>query len=201
MVHAVFAVLQNGEFVIVPDAVLRPPTRSERWYMLSHRDTQRWREVEALAMLNKLVEIAETPVHQRAEPIQEYPGRVQAAKERVNVEAVLLVAGMDKEEAAFTRRDCYLKCLTTALAAERYRRAHGAWPPTLAALAPPFLATAPLDVFDAAPLRYGSLKDGLVIYSLCPDAKGNIYDPEAPSPPGEGIAVRLWDVTQRKKSE
>ncbi len=41
-----------------------------------------------------------------------------------------------------------------AIAMEQYRRAHGAWPATLAELAPKFLPTAPIDPYDGKPLRY-----------------------------------------------
>ncbi len=201
MVHATFTVMQNGEFVYdASQERLRPPTGIELWYTLPHHDTLRLQEVEALPMLNKLVEIAETPAHQRAGLIREFQALVQAAGKRDNL-AALLVHGTEKLEAAFTRRDCYLSCLTTALAAERYRWQHHDWPPSLEALAPKFLAAPPLDAFDAQPLRYRRLNDGLVIYSLCPDGKGQVFDPNKPSPPGEGIAVRLWDVQQRKQDK
>ncbi len=42
----------------------------------------------------------------------------------------------------------------TALAAEAYRRDHGAWPASLSHLVPAYLPRVPLDPFDGAPLRY-----------------------------------------------
>jgi len=41
-----------------------------------------------------------------------------------------------------------------AIALERWRRAHGAWPTELAQLVPEFLASVPSDAFDGDPLRY-----------------------------------------------
>jgi hypothetical protein len=51
----------------------------------------------------------------------------------------------------------------------------------------------------AAPLRYALREDGVTVYSLCSDAKGATFDRDAP--PGEGIAVRLWDVAERGKRD
>ena len=176
----------------------RQPTWSERCCTVIDRDGLRVQLARGFPIWNKLVEVGETLPHLRAKPLQELHALIAAHPRDF---AALTAAPLERLETAFTRTDSYLNCLAAALAAERYRQFDRAWPPTLAALAPPFLATAPLDVFDAQPLRYASLKDGVVIYSLCPDAKGQVYDPDEPSPPGEGIAVRLWDVTQRKKSE
>jgi hypothetical protein len=201
--HRTFQVLQDGEFVvdIYGDRVLRPATWSERWYTLHHRDALRLQEVEAFPMLNRLVEIAETPAHLRARPLQEFRAMVQSAKERVNAEAVLLLGGMDRHEAAFTRCDAYLACLAAALAAERHRRARGEWPPSLEALAPQFLGALPLDPADGQPVRYAKRDDGAVVYSGTADGKGQVFDPDGPLTPGEGIAVRLWDPDRRGKSD
>jgi hypothetical protein len=57
------------------------------------------------------------------------------------------------------------------------------------------------DPFDAEPLHYADTEDGVVIYSALADGKGNVFDPDEPSPPGVGIAVRLWEVAQRGKAD
>jgi hypothetical protein len=66
-----------------------------------------------------------------------------------------------------------LRCAIAALAAERYRLAHGAWPPSLAALVPHYLSAVPLDLYAGKPLRLRRLGDGLVIYSVGLDGSDN----------------------------
>jgi hypothetical protein len=54
-----------------------------------------------------------------------------------------------------------------ALAAERYRRAHGgAPPPALDALVPEYMAGVPIDPFTSKPLLYRITGDAYVIYSV-----------------------------------
>jgi hypothetical protein len=52
------------------------------------------------------------------------------------------------------------RILIAALALERYRGRHGAYPPTLASLAPEFLKVEPVDFMDGRPLRYQLNGDG-----------------------------------------
>ena len=55
----------------------------------------------------------------------------------------------------------------TALALERYRRAQGEFPDSLAPLAPQFIAVVPHDVIGGQPLKYRRTSDGqFVLYSI-----------------------------------
>ncbi len=82
---------------------------------------------------------------------------------------VLLLPALDKaiisgRMAVFSR-----DVATTALALESYRRDHGGYPATLAALVPSYLPDVPRDVFDGKPLRY-FLRDGKpLLYSIGTD--------------------------------
>ena len=93
-----------------------------------------------------------------------------------------------------------LRCAIVALAAERYRIAHGHWPESLTLLVPEFLAKVPLDPYDANPLRYRRLADGVVIYSIGKNEKddGGKFDRqnlrESPD-----IGFQLWDVNRRRQ--
>jgi hypothetical protein len=175
----------------------RPATWGERCRTFYGRDALRRGHADALPLLNKLVEVGEAPPHLRPQLLQEFQAMLAA---RLRNPATVLAGMLDRVEPPFTRNEVYLKCLTVALAAERYRRARGDWPPSLEALAPQYLGAAPLDPFDAQPLGYARLKDGVAIYSLCPDAKGGVFDPEEP-PPGEGVGVRLWDADRRGEAD
>jgi len=95
-----------------------------------------------------------------------------------------------------------LRCAIAALAAERYRRAHDAWPETLAALTPAQLETTLLDPYDAKSLRWRRVPDGAVIYSVGPDRQdnGGTFDAKKPNGPGVDLGLRLWDKSQRRRT-
>jgi hypothetical protein len=93
------------------------------------------------------------------------------------------------------------RCSVTAVAAERYRLRHGAWPAGLAALVPEFLPEVPVDPFDGRPLRYRRLADGVVIYSVSEDGidDGGHSSDLLPPPAGTDVGFRLWDVPHRRQ--
>ena len=104
-------------------------------------------------------------------------------------------------EEQFCAHQARLRCLIAALAAERYRRAHGRWPETLDRLTPEWLGAVPLDPFDGLPLRSARLADGLVIYSVGFDGKddgGRLAAHWASVLDGD-LGFRLWDVPQRRR--
>jgi type II secretory pathway pseudopilin PulG len=54
-----------------------------------------------------------------------------------------------------------------AIALERYRLAHGAYPESLDALSPQFIAKLPHDVINGQPLHYRRTSDGqFILYSV-----------------------------------
>jgi hypothetical protein len=103
----------------------------------------------------------------------------------------------------YWRNRAALRSAAAALAAERYRLAHGRWPESLAELVPTFMAKRPLDPYDGAPLRSRRLEDGCVIYSIGEDRHddgGNLVRKWWPSPPaGTDIGFRLWDAARRRR--
>jgi hypothetical protein len=68
------------------------------------------------------------------------------------------------------------RIIVTAIALERFRQQHGAYPRTLAELAPEFLKSAPIDFMDGQPLRYRADQAGhFMLYSVgvdCADHGG-----------------------------
>ena len=76
------------------------------------------------------------------------------------------------------------RLLITAIALERYRGRHGAYPATLEALAPRLLAEPPIDFMDGKPLRYRHTNDGqFVLYSVGlsgVDDGGRMQSPQRP---------------------
>jgi hypothetical protein len=74
------------------------------------------------------------------------------------------------------------RIIITALALERYHGKYGAYPQALAALAPEFVKTVPVDFMDGQPLRYRLTDDGhFVLYSVGLDGVdngGQLRDPK-----------------------
>ncbi len=65
-----------------------------------------------------------------------------------------------------------VQCARTAVALERWRLAHGAYPDSLAALVPGLLPVVPHDVIDGQPLRYRRAEEGgYLLYSIAIDGK------------------------------
>lgn len=86
-----------------------------------------------------------------------------------------------------------------AAAAERYRLAHGEWPPSLEALAPAFVQSVPRDPYGGQPLRCRPTDDGdFIIYSVW---KNHRDDGGLPPNPNEfhtnDLVFRLFSETQR----
>jgi ABC-type transport system involved in multi-copper enzyme maturation permease subunit len=96
-----------------------------------------------------------------------------------------------------------LRCAVAALAAERYRRRHGAWPERLDQLTPDLLEKVPADPFTGRPLILRRLDDGLVIYSVGADGQDDGGDvdgrPTINREAAKDIGFRLWDVPRRRQ--
>ena len=100
-----------------------------------------------------------------------------------------------------TRLQAFLRCQTTALAAERYRRRHDDWPASLDQLAPELMSAVRDDPYTGRPLIYRRLPDGVVIYAVGKDGvdDGGNVDAANPNLPGADIGVRLWDPAKRRQ--
>jgi hypothetical protein len=79
----------------------------------------------------------------------------------------------------------------TAFALEWYRRDHGRYPKSLAALAPKYLATVPQDRFSGKPLIYRSSEKGYLLYSVGVDGRDDGGRTAGDDPPGDDLPVRM----------
>jgi hypothetical protein len=111
----------------------------------------------------------------------------------------LLLPALSKLREANLRSQARLRSAVTALAAERYRRQHGAWPEKLDALVPTELKQAGVDPFNGEPLIFRRLPDGLVIYSVGQNRidDGGLLSASKNGSPAD-IGFRLWDVSLRR---
>ncbi len=141
--------------------------------------------------------------HGRARPANRRPGRAERLRNlqpEVDGDAFPLLAALVRDlpalERRFTACEAQLRCAAAAVAAERFRCTRGRWPKSLDELAPAFLKETPHDPADGEPLGYERTDDGVVISSRCHDDRGRMFRNDDATGRG-GVAVRLWDVSQR----
>jgi hypothetical protein len=156
-----------------------------------------------LKLNTEIVEIAKAPLEDRDQLFAEKQTMARRmpifSHEFVRPKIQKLTADLHATE---TRTRAELRCAIAALAAERYRRAQGAWPETLAALTPAQLEAPLLDPYNATALRWRRVQDGAVIYSIGPDRQdnGGTFDAKKTNGPGVDLGLRLWDTGKRRRA-
>lgn len=154
---------------------------------------------EYLHAMNDIVEVVKLPTHERHAPLRDWDEETRGTK---NIAIGLLCPSLVKIHEADCRSQGLVCSAVAALACERYRRRHGAWPATLDELvAKKLLNVPPADPMDNRPLRYRRAEDGIVIYSIgidMTDNRGNI-DHARPNLPGVDYGFRLWNVDRRRQ--
>jgi len=78
----------------------------------------------------------------------------------------IYVPAMARAIDADVRNRAYLRTVTVALAAARYKAEQGEYPESADALTPDYLETIPIDPSGGAAIQYRNLDDGFVAYSL-----------------------------------
>jgi hypothetical protein len=146
--------------------------------------------------LNELVEITRLPVEEQV------PRLVQFYASRGSKPLLIRSVGFSTSmvDHAVLGSKAGLRCAIVAIALERYRRVHGRWPDSLAALVPEYIPSVPIDPYDGAPLRFRRLADRVIVYSVSLDRQdngGNITD--NPTIAGADLGFRLWDVNRRRQ--
>jgi hypothetical protein len=197
--HATFEALESGD---VPFSKLEGTAPKWTDYLYGWFSREKFREAHPamLASMSRFLDIARLPMHEQAAAERQLDSELRKLKQSDPV-AVLFIPALNKVSDASRRKHAYLRCMSTALAAERCRQANKSWPISLDKLCPQFLAAVPRDPFDGEPLRYRHVEDGAVIYSVSSDRtddKGNL-DPAHPNQPGVDIGYRLWDVAKRRQ--
>jgi hypothetical protein len=150
-----------------------------------------------LRFMTQIVEATKLPPVEQAKRQKQLNAEVRSHGlfVRAFVPAVIKVTEADQRTRGF------LRCAIVALAAERYRRAHGNWPASIQALVDEgLLQGVPTDPYDGAPLRYRVRDDRVVIYSIGHDLQdnGGTFDNKAGYTDGTDIGFTLWNVSQRR---
>ncbi len=144
-----------------------------------------------LRLSNRAEQIAALPVEEQRNAFQ----RLEEDTRNLPFSSRTLVPGILWAATACLNSRARLRCAGAALACERYRMAHGAWPSALNDLVPEFLAGLPRDPFDGKPLRFRRHNGQLVIYSVGEDRRDDGGETESLShvPAGRDLEFRIWD--------
>jgi hypothetical protein len=153
---------------------------------------------QVLGIMTGYVDVARRPPEEWGDLFLELDGRVHGLPQSP---AKLLVPALSKVGEAARRQHAQLRSLGALFAVERYRLKHGRWPDNLACLVPDYLPAVPTDPYDAQPLRYARLDDGVVVYSVGLDAEddGGHLNNSQPAEPGFDQGYRLWDPAHRRQ--
>jgi hypothetical protein len=203
MLHEMLDALESGDVPLsaVLDDQREGATVRRRlafgWWV---RDTLRADHPRALALMTRRVAEVRLPPQEQAAAEKAFAVDVHRLPPDEALATRLLMPAVEKIGPAERRRLAAVRCLLAAAAAERYRQEHGAWPESLARLAPGLLTEVPLDPYDGRPLRYRRLEDGVVVYSVGEDGKddGGKLRREGFTPAPD-VGYRLWDVKHRRQ--
>jgi hypothetical protein len=164
----------------------------------------RYGEAPTLELMTRYLESLSLPPAERRAALDKFDRELRQLKADHHkhldlLPAMLLMPAMTRVVAAFDHEQAVLRCAGVALAAERYRQAHNAWPESFAQLVPEQLAKIPEDPFGAGPLRYRRLAEGVVIYSVGQDGKDNNGEInwENWAKTGADVGFRLWNPDKR----
>ncbi len=139
-----------------------------------------------LAAFNDAVHIASMPCPSRRPVVQWFIARANGNRD--GVWRGLAYDTFPTLTDEFSQCDARLRCTLAALAMERYRQEQGHWPDALTDLTPGNVAVIPVDPATGERLGYRRDGDGVVVFSLL-ESGGS----------GDGIAVHLFDVKQRRQ--
>jgi hypothetical protein len=202
MVHHCFSLLQSGQASLAEAKRMiagrnGPGDVVEQAQGFLGRDEIKPAHAWLLRFSTEAVEIGKRPEHEAMPALLEHAKTVADAPAL----ARLFVVKFNHFGLISTNR-ALLRCALAGLAVERFRLLHDRWPATLEeVVAAKLLAEVPLDPFDGRPLRCRLLADGVVVYSIGSNGRGNgrVLDADAPDPTAERVEFRLWNVDRRRQ--
>ncbi len=148
--------------------------------------------------MNAVVEASKQPVEKQVDAMDEAVAKWRGRDWMLDG----ILNGCEKSGWAQVRGQARMRCAVAALAAERDRQEHGAWPASLEALVHGGqLKAVPADPFDGRPLRYKRLADGVLVYSVGHDRVDNDGTIDRTNPVGTGVDLgfRLYDPEARRR--
>jgi hypothetical protein len=200
MLHRMFVGLQAGK--IDPAELFGPHEQSaitRTGVFKAYKPLLYGDHAECMRLITAYVDAAKVPWHEQRDATH----AVLAGGPPNDIEHTftrLLLPACDKIADAGLRSRAKLLTTAVALACERARQQTGHWPRNLEDIPKSILPVLPVSPFDARPLRYQILPDGIVVSCFCRDERLNIDGPEEFREPGmKGFAegARLWNLDER----
>jgi hypothetical protein len=200
--HHMMELIESGQMKasMFFQATTVPTAKIEAWFEDRNAEALlRKSHAPHVRVMTKIVEIAKLPVEEQPSKLKAYLHSIDNDSD-LPIQVRLLRPSMEKFGESFWRFQALIRCAIVGIATERYRLTHKQWPDSLKSLVPDFLAKVPLDPFDAKPLRYRRLENGVLIYSIGPDEKddGGKVDRQNPRESPD-IGFQLWDVNRRRQ--
>jgi hypothetical protein len=152
-----------------------------------------------LSVMTPRVEAALRPLHEQAAADRAFQAACRAVPADGSV-ALGLMAWVQPYSEECRRHHAILRCLSTALAAECYRRSHGRWPASLEPLVSRLPGGVTVDPYNGEPLHLKRVSDGVLIYSVGPDGVDNGGQIDRRGWGRGDVGIRLWDVARRGAS-
>jgi hypothetical protein len=202
-IHELFDALESGDLRLsqFTGNEQTPSTREEWVFGWIIRDNIRADHSHYLSLMAQRIKDVQLPTHEQADAERRFVIDVPDLPRKAVLSRLLLKA-VEMLGDPSRRKQAHVRCAAAALAAERYRCKHGAWPKSLEELVvSKMLSAVPLDPYDGEPLRFVRLPDGILIYSVSTDGKddGGAINRENPTLPGSDLGFRLWDVKHRRQ--
>ncbi|MBX7104421.1 MAG: hypothetical protein K1X57_10090 [Gemmataceae bacterium] len=147
---------------------------------------------------NEAIQVLNRPTWEWMREAERIEGHCPKLKSSAGDDLVLIVWPIQAE----LMRQARLSATHAALAIERYRLAHGRWPPGPEELvADGKLSAWPVDPFDGKPLRWKPVDFGILLYSIGPGGVDEFgkYDPSLRGGTSSNITFRLYNPDQRRR--
>jgi len=139
-----------------------------------YRTSGLWQRDEAYfaGAMAKAVATAEVPYPARFSACERAGAVLTRPPPRFCFFSRMMLPGLSRAHTRDADMTARVRAATTALAVERFRRAHGnALPDNLEALVPAFIPAVPSDPFDGKPLRFSRHGPSYAVYSIGSDCK------------------------------
>jgi hypothetical protein len=151
-----------------------------------------------LSYLTRFAETTRLPLHEQAAAEAALTAEMRSARLWTTAPNMMPAVAFWTENGR--RKHAYLRCLIVGLAAERYRVRHGVWPAAANDLVPNELSAVPLDPYDGQSIRFLPVADGVVVYSVGPNAVddgGKLGSGTWSGKPGLDYGYHFWNPDQR----
>jgi hypothetical protein len=142
---------------------------------------------------NRVAEVSRLPIAEQDAALQS----LEATVADMPLAARPFVPSFVRAAATFRRSHARLRCAAAALAAERYRIAHGAWPTALESLLPEYLAQRPSGSSSGEFLRLRRVDDGVAIDARSEPGSDAAPPSAHPTRTRSDQKFRLWNLPQR----